>query len=253
MKSRRITFTLAISVAALLCASMLAPAFGAPKAVSAVSVAKKAAQALKLAKRADKNAKRALAQSGVPGPAGAKGDTGAPGAKGDKGETGAAGPQGLKGDTGAQGIQGPKGDKGNPGEQGIQGLKGDKGEAGPSAGFADSNTNNPTWTGAEQVLGTLELPAGNYILNAHLTANNNATTQQDVSCRLFGSGAFGRANSIGLGPGTSLDRQVISLTGSVDLVQPTSTVTVRCTASSTEGNFLDIGFTAVQVGALTET
>ena len=37
MRSRRITFTVALSVAALLCASMLAPAFGAPKAVSAAS------------------------------------------------------------------------------------------------------------------------------------------------------------------------------------------------------------------------
>ena len=108
----------------------------------------------------------------------------------------------------------------------------------------------PTWTGAEQIVSTLNLPAGAYILNAHLTANNNATTNQSVNCRFLGAGAFGRASSIDLGPNTNLDRQVIALTGSVNLTQ-TVAVTVRCTATSTEGNFLDIGFTAVRVGTLT--
>ena len=41
---RRSTFLLSLSVAALLCASMLAPAFGAPRAVSAASLAKKLAK-----------------------------------------------------------------------------------------------------------------------------------------------------------------------------------------------------------------
>lgn len=58
---RRITLMVALSLAALLCASMLAPAFGAPQAVSAASLAKKLASTLKIAKRADKNAKRAIA------------------------------------------------------------------------------------------------------------------------------------------------------------------------------------------------
>ena len=40
---------------------MLAPAFGAPKAVSAVSLAKKLTRTTKIAKRADRNAKRAIA------------------------------------------------------------------------------------------------------------------------------------------------------------------------------------------------
>jgi hypothetical protein len=87
-RSRRTTFLVLISVAALLCASMLAPAFGAPQATSAASLAKKLASTLKIAKRADRNAKRAikgLQVEGKRGPAGPPGAAGAQGAKGDQG------------------------------------------------------------------------------------------------------------------------------------------------------------------------
>jgi hypothetical protein len=88
----RRTLLVLISVAALLCASTLAPAFGAPQATSAASLAKKLASTLRIAKRADRNAKRAIrglqveGKQGPVGPPGATGATGAPGAKGDKGE-----------------------------------------------------------------------------------------------------------------------------------------------------------------------
>ena len=71
---RRTTFGVLAIAAALLSASMLAPAFGAPKAVSAVSLAKKLSRTLAIATRADKNAKRAikgLQVQGDTGPAGA--------------------------------------------------------------------------------------------------------------------------------------------------------------------------------------
>ncbi len=90
-RSRRTTFLVLISVAALLCASMLAPAFGAPQATSAASLAKKLASTLRIAKRADRNAKRAIkglqveGKRGPAGPPGATGAQGAPGAKGDQG------------------------------------------------------------------------------------------------------------------------------------------------------------------------
>jgi hypothetical protein len=156
-RRRRGTFLVLLSTAALLSASMLAPAFGAPKAVSATSVASKLATTLKIAKRADRNAKRAIAglqqggargpqgPAGPAGPAGAvgpKGDKGAPGSaaakgdkgdKGDQGDPGAPGAPGAKGDKGDQGdpgtpgAKGDKGDKGDQGEQGIQGIQGPKG------------------------------------------------------------------------------------------------------------------------------
>ena len=152
---RRTTFTVLLSVAALLCASMLAPAFGAPKAMSAVSLAKKLANTTKIAKRADRNAKRAIAGlqhvsgggtggTGATGPRGPKGDKGDPGTAANKGDPGPPGPPGAKGDQGIQGIQGDpgspgtpgtKGDKGDQGDQGLQGIQGIQGVQGPP-GFA---------------------------------------------------------------------------------------------------------------------
>jgi hypothetical protein len=95
--SHRTTFLVLISVAALLCASMLAPAFGAPHATSAASLAKKLASTLRIAKRADRNAKRAIAGlqvEGKRGPAGPPGAAGAPGANGTNGTNGAKGDKG---------------------------------------------------------------------------------------------------------------------------------------------------------------
>jgi hypothetical protein len=108
VRKRRVATTLLLSVAALLPASMLAPAFGAPKAVSVASLAKKLSATLKIAKRADKNAKRAiggLQVEGGRGPAGPKGATGA---------TGATGGAGAKGDPGAPGQPGQPGQPGEP-------------------------------------------------------------------------------------------------------------------------------------------
>jgi hypothetical protein len=90
-RSHRTTFLVLIGVAALLCASMLAPAFGAPQATSAASLAKKLASTLKIAKRADRNAKRAIRGLQV------------------EGKQGTAGPPGATGPAGAQGVQGVQG------------------------------------------------------------------------------------------------------------------------------------------------
>lgn len=130
---RRATFIVLLSTAALLSASMLAPAFGAPKAVSAASLAKKLASTLKIAKRADRNAKRAIAglqsqgnagPAGSAGPAGPPGPAGPAGAKGDKGATGEKGADGATGAEGAQGIQGPIGPAGPTGPTGPTGPAG---------------------------------------------------------------------------------------------------------------------------------
>ena len=103
---RRIALTVLLGTAALLSASMLAPAFGAPKAVSAVSLAKKLAATSTIAKRADRNAKRAIKGLQARPTAGPAGPAGAPGLPGANGAAGANGVNGVKGD---------KGDKGDPG------------------------------------------------------------------------------------------------------------------------------------------
>lgn len=172
---RRVVVLVLFTLAALLSASMLAPAFGAPQAVSAASLAKKLALTLKIAKRADKNAKRAIAglQSqgqgggtggqGGQGPAGPKGATGPKGDKGDPGSasntgaTGPAGPAGPAGPTGAkgdacpsseqachgpEGPPGPAGTNGTNGTNGAPGTNGSDGAPGPSAVYINVNLNN---------------------------------------------------------------------------------------------------------------
>jgi hypothetical protein len=167
MTMRRTTLTVLLAVAALLCASMLAPAFGAPKAVSAVSLAKKLANTTKIAKRADRNAKRAIAGlqhvsgggtggTGATGPRGPKGDKGDPGTAANKGDPGPPGPKGDQGDQGIQGIQGEPGSPGTPGakgDQGLQGIQGIQGVQGPpgfaSRYIADAVVSFPVATGAQ--------------------------------------------------------------------------------------------------------
>src|SRR5215203_5310697 len=139
---RRTAFLLSLSVAALLCASMLAPAFGAPRAVSAASLAKKVSQALKTAKRADKTAKRALRQAKT-GPAGPKGDRGAPGAPGTPDASGTTG------------------------------------------GAASSTAVPVVWTGSEQTVRSVSLPAGKYVFNATAFGNNDdPDDEQSFGCRI---------------------------------------------------------------------
>jgi len=92
-----------LAIATVLSASMLAPAFGAPKAVSAATLASKVATALKLSKAANRNAKRALTRARQPGPGGPAGERGATGATGAKGDNGAQGATGAAGAAGAPG------------------------------------------------------------------------------------------------------------------------------------------------------
>lgn len=111
---RRRFATAVLVVAALIVASILAPAFGAPQGVSAVNLAGKVAKALKLSKSAKKTAKaanrtarRALAQAGEPGPTGPQGVAGPTGPRGQAGTDGSEGPVGPTGPTGLTGAAGP--------------------------------------------------------------------------------------------------------------------------------------------------
>jgi hypothetical protein len=63
-------------------------------------------------------------ERGEPGPTGAQGPRGEPGPAGPAGQTGAPGPQGPKGDAGPAGPPGPKGDPGGPGPAGPAGPPG---------------------------------------------------------------------------------------------------------------------------------
>lgn len=108
--------TVAVIVAAVLAALAVSPA-----AESAGSLAHRTAQALRLAKRADRNARVALARTapaGAQGPAGVNGVDGAAGTPGRDGAPGHDGAPAIAGAKGADGasIVGPAGPAGQDGQ-----------------------------------------------------------------------------------------------------------------------------------------
>jgi collagen triple helix repeat protein len=128
-----------LTCAALIVAGSVAPAFGLPK-VTPAKAARLAAQALRVAKRADNTSKQALAYTkkagpmGPQGPRGSEGLDGPPGPDGDRGPrgtTGPSGPMGAAGEAGAAGSTGPQGPAGSEGPEGPQGPQGLQGVQGP--------------------------------------------------------------------------------------------------------------------------
>jgi hypothetical protein len=111
---------------------------------------------------------------GLTGLRGMAGTDGVAGADGATGPTGPAGPMGPAGPAGPQGSAGQDGTNGATGVPGPQGATGAKGDTGPSDAYATSTFGQP-FTGAstKQLVVTLpNLPAGSYVVNADITAQN---------------------------------------------------------------------------------
>ena len=186
-RRRRLFFLTLLAAAGLLSASMLAPAFGAPKAVSAVSLAQKLTRTAKVAKRADRNAKRAIRglQSVQTNP----GSQGPAGPKGDAGPAGPQGGRGAKGETGATGSQGEQGVKGDPclssdpacrGPQGLQGDKGDKGDKGDACLSSDPACRGPQGAPGQDGHDGQQGPPGPGATWLNVDLANNASTDRNV-------------------------------------------------------------------------
>jgi hypothetical protein len=186
-RSRRTTLTVLIGVAALLCASMLAPAFGAPEATSAASLAKKLARTLKIAQRADRNAKRAIAGLQVERP---------------PGQSGAVGPPGPAGQPGAQGVPGIQGERGERGLRGLQGVPGEPGEPGEPATrlWAVVNSGGTTTRGSH-VTSSGEIQTGGYevIFDRNVTACSYQVTRTDVQGEVIAQPRSNNANGVFVG------------------------------------------------------
>ncbi|HXP36277.1 MAG TPA: hypothetical protein VN817_00795 [Solirubrobacteraceae bacterium] len=209
-------------------------------------------------------AKRVL--SGSTGTAGATGDAGP---KGIQGVAGAVGPsgiqglQGLQGDSGKQGAPGEAGEagkQGDPGEGGEQGEKGEQGERGEQGEPGISNgyffTSGPAfdeWDGGEQLLASLELPAGNFIVDSHVLGNNNAGETANVSCLVkLGGVIIGETGEASLGANNSgEDRTVISLSLGGTQATPGMAELICRAQAGFPGNWLERGMTAIQVSHLT--
>lgn len=134
-----------------------------------------------------------------------------------------------------------------------------KANAADSAGFVtNSGANVLSFTGVDQTVATLSLPAGSYIINAAVVANNNAAGVNGVECSLrLDSTVIARTSSAGgqnllvlSGAGAGGDRESITLTSGGTLAAP-GTASVVCDATVATGNWLARTITAVKVSTLT--
>jgi len=160
------------------------------------------------------------------------------------------------GTAGTVGPQGPKGDKGDPGPQGAAGPAGPQGSAGaqgprgPSEGLYRNiflGLSTPLTLGATVNVTTLSLPAGNWLINAVLSFQND-TGGASVSCGL-GQVSGGAATPFQISGPTATSFPV---QGSVSLTAP-GTVSFQCTNVGGNANALyvtRISITAVSVGQL---
>lgn len=199
---------------ALLCVGGLL--LSVPQAVGAPSLSAQVKQALKLAKKADANAKKAvkLAESkplnsgtGAPGPAGATGPQGAPG------PAGAAGPKGDKGDAGSQGPAGTQGPAGPAGPAGGAGTLYAKSIIDPTPENNDfaEQTDRAIATNFASV-GLLTVPAGNYAITARVQAKQMAASPPAVICQLLVDGTeVARDTSAGLNSGETSKFRTLNL------------------------------------------
>jgi hypothetical protein len=150
------------------------------------------------------------------------------------------------GNTGNTGPTGATGPKGAQGEKGDKGDKGDQGPIGPSAGYSASRTTELALQFGSNVVTTLAVPAGSYVVTAKVEVFNGGATV-NAGCSLEtadGSVIIDSANASDPG------RVVLPLTGAITLAAAGG-FRIDCT----EGSAQDLraeraSMTAVLVGAL---
>ncbi len=204
------------------------------ESVGSTQLAKGAVTPVKLSEQAKKGFTGARGEAG---PQGALGPRGNEGPRGENGAAGATGPQGIRGATGAtgatgsrgemgerglerrnrhprrtQGIPGVQGPPGNPGQQGNPGIQGvpgvqggNTGPTGPSDAYVAISDEEPLEVvdGLQGVPLELELPAGEYVIQAVLTVKGEAKAGATANCS-FMEGEPG----ITLGPSNNFSASV---------------------------------------------
>ena len=161
-----------------------------------------------------------------------------------RGPAGPAGPAGPKGD---------KGDKGDAGSAGAAGEPGQTGPRGPSDAVFEYEDGFANWQTQLADLVVVDLPAGNWVVNANTVANNNTPgAATPVSCQLeVGGVKVAEAAGVTLADnGTAGEREAIALTGARTLASA-GTAALRCEANVVTGSFIDSSITAIRVETLT--
>jgi Collagen triple helix repeat (20 copies) len=183
--------------------------------------------------------------------AAAKGPGAASVSKGKKGKRGARGPHGP------QGPQGPQGKEGKDGSQGPQGPKGATGDRGPSNGYQAFNNfpgTIPTTTGE---LGSLSVPAGNYLASAKLWVENEGAARVKVTCTLTndvtGDSDTSEVTADPIGSTSWFGRSMISLQAATVLSSAGKWI-VSCSSNGAASVIAaNLKIQAIQVGSLTNS
>ena len=131
--------------------------------------------------------------------------------------------------------------------------RGGQGPIGPSdARFAQSSTNILDWTGSPQVVQTLALPAGLWVVVSKVLANNNGAGNPTVDCDLTaGATVIDDGFDIGrVGDASVDDREYFTYFGTVNLPAG-GTVTLTCAVpGGSSGNWLNRRIFGIRVGSL---
>ena len=119
-----------------------------------------------------------------------------------------------------------------------------------AAFHVDSGSGALGWNNLDQVVASLSLPAGNYVLLGKVRAENDApVTDVSVTCTLaLGGAPVDTAAPVSLAGGTPGDREYVPLSGRGSLAAAGS-ATITCN-SGPLGKFVDSHIEAIQVGSL---
>ena len=204
--------------------------------------------------------------TGAAGPAGTPGAQGLPGATGAQGPAGPSGPQGLSGPAGATGNTGATGAVGPPGPMGAIGPSGATGPSGPqgpqgvpgpvslpgiyAAGFY-SGTISALRDSAATPIATLRLPAGAYLLSAHVAVVNSAMVDGVVTCAIFQDGSSNTFRNLRVAAnGLPGDRVNVSMGTNSGMIGSAGTVVTLWCSVSTGTGFFETSFLGAVQGTL---
>jgi hypothetical protein len=143
--------------------------------------------------------------------------------------------------------------QGAKGDQGAKGNTGQTGATGPSNGYFSTTPNTEAdvaWTSSQATLRSLSLPAGKYILNAAVDADNDAGTAALAGCSIDVNGSSSIDDvDLNLAQNGGGDSGAIALTGGATLTSASS-ATLVCGTSTTPGKWQSSSLTAIKVASL---
>jgi hypothetical protein len=147
--------------------------------------------------------------------------------------------------TGSQGPTGPQGSKGDRGE------KGDQGARGPSNAITKVNPGFVAWSTTYTTIESMSLDAGSWVVTATGLAVNHEGSAGGAGCRLLvGGTTVDATGELFLAafplPGAKQD---FSLTGGATAAAG-ATAELQCEATFANGQVVNPGITAIQVGEL---